>query len=90
MKGLWIVFLSIFIAELGDKTQLATLTFSIDQQISKWGIFAASSLALVLSSLIAVVVGSQLTHWINPKMLKIIAGLGFIGIGIFTLLNIRN
>jgi putative Ca2+/H+ antiporter (TMEM165/GDT1 family) len=90
MRALWIVFLSVFIAELGDKTQLATLTFSIDQQISKWGIFAASSLALVLSSLIAVVVGSQLTHWINPKMLKIIAGLGFIGIGIFALLSIKN
>ncbi len=90
MKALWIVFLSVFIAELGDKTQLATLTFSTDQQMNKWGIFAASSFALVLSSLIAVLVGSQLSHWINPRILKIFAGLGFIAIGIFTLLSVRN
>ena len=89
MKALWIVFLSVFIAELGDKTQLATLTFSTDQHLNKLGIFVASSLALVLSSLIAVLVGSQLSHWINPKILKIIAGLGFIGIGLFTLWSVR-
>ena len=85
MRSLWIVFFSVFIAELGDKTQLATLTFSTNPHLSKWGIFVASSLALVLSSLIAVLVGSQLSHWINPRILKIIAGLGFIGIGFFML-----
>ena len=85
MKTLWIVFFSVFIAELGDKTQLATLTFSTSQHLNKWGIFVASSLALVLSSLIAVLVGSQLSHWINPRTLKIIAGLGFIGIGFYVL-----
>jgi putative Ca2+/H+ antiporter (TMEM165/GDT1 family) len=89
MKSLWIVFFSVFIAELGDKTQLATLMFSTNQEINRWGIFVASSLALVLSSLIAVIVGSQLSHWINPRTLKIIAGLGFIGIGIFTIWSAR-
>jgi putative Ca2+/H+ antiporter (TMEM165/GDT1 family) len=89
MKALWIVFFSVFIAELGDKTQLATLTFSTDRQLNKWGIFAASSLALILSSLLAVLVGSQLSHWINPRILKLIAGLGFIAIGIFTLWSVR-
>ena len=89
MKPLWIVFFSVFIAELGDKTQLATLMFSTNQEINRWGIFVASSLALVLSSLIAVIVGSQLSHWINPRTLKIIAGLGFIGIGIFTIWSAR-
>ena len=89
MKALWVVFLSVFIAELGDKTQLATLTFSTNREMNKWGIFAASSLALILSSLLAVLVGSQLSHWINPKVLKTIAGSGFIAIGIFTLWSVR-
>lgn len=90
MKTIWVVFLSIFIAELGDKTQLATLMFSLDQGMSKPGIFLASSSALVLSSLMAVLVGSQLTHWINPRILKLLAGFGFIGIGLFTLWNIHH
>ena len=89
MKPLWIIFFSIFIAELGDKTQLATLMFSTNQEINRWGIFAASSLALVLSTLIAVIIGGLLSHWINPRILKMTAGLGFIGIGIFTLWNAR-
>lgn len=89
MKNLCLVFITVFLAELGDKTQLATLTFSIDRQTNKWGIFVASSLALVLSSLIAVIVGSQLGSWIHPKILRTIAGLGFVGIGIFTLFGIN-
>lgn len=90
MKTLWIVFLSILIAELGDKTQLATLMFSVDRGANRLGIFLASSSALVLSSLMAVIVGSQLTHWINPKILKLFAGIGFIGIGLFTLWNLHR
>ncbi len=90
MKGLWIVFISVFLAELGDKTQLATLIFATDGRLNKWGVFCASSLALILSSLIASLLGSQLSSWINPKTLKIIAGVGFIGIGAFMLFNIKS
>ena len=90
MKGLWIVFISVFLAELGDKTQLATLMFAADGGFNKWGVFFASSLALILSSLIAALLGSQLINWINPKMLKIVAGIGFIGIGAFMLFDIKN
>lgn len=49
MKDVWIVFVSIFLAELRDKTQLATLLFATNEKISKIGVFGASSLALVLS-----------------------------------------
>ncbi|MBF0237295.1 MAG: TMEM165/GDT1 family protein [SAR324 cluster bacterium] len=90
MKELWFVFASVFLAELGDKTQLATLMFSTNQELSKWGVFAASASALVLSSFLAVLVGSQLSHLINPRWLKIIAGAGFILIGLWTLWDIRN
>ena len=61
MLTLWPIFVTVLFAELGDKTQLATLLFAADQQVSKVGVFAASSAALVLSSLLAVLLGAQLS-----------------------------
>jgi len=88
--ALWSIFLIVFLAELGDKTQLATLLFAADQRISKVGVFTASAGALVLSSLIAVIVGSQLSNCIAPRVLKLIAGLGFLAIGVWALLDARS
>ncbi len=85
MKDLWMVFGSVFLAELGDKTQLATLMFATNEKISKVGVFGASSLALVLSVLLAVIFGNQISAYISPERLKVIAGLGFIYIGLWTL-----
>lgn len=48
-KILATVFISVFIAEMGDKTQLATMLFASDKEISKWTIFLGASLALWLS-----------------------------------------
>ena len=81
--------MTVFLAELGDKTQLATLLFAADQRVSKLGVFAASSAALVLSSLIAVLVGAQLSQYVSPKMLKLVAGAGFVAIGVWVLLDAR-
>jgi putative Ca2+/H+ antiporter (TMEM165/GDT1 family) len=61
MLTLWPIFVTVLFAELGDKTQLSTLLFAADQQVSKIGVFAASSAALVLSSLLAVLLGAQLS-----------------------------
>jgi putative Ca2+/H+ antiporter (TMEM165/GDT1 family) len=88
--NLWPIFATIFLAELGDKTQLATLLFAADQTTSKVGVFAASAGALVLSSLIAVIVGAQLSNYVSPRMLKIIAGLGFVVIGVWVLFDARS
>ncbi|MDL1871580.1 TMEM165/GDT1 family protein [Deltaproteobacteria bacterium PRO3] len=85
MKAMLPVFLSVFLAELGDKTQLATLLFATERQLARWQVFAAASAALVLSTLIAVLIGEQLTALISPKALKIVAGLGFVAIGVWTL-----
>lgn len=90
MLTLWPIFVTVFFAELGDKTQLATLLFAADQKASKLGVFAASSSALVLSSLLAVLVGAQLSLYVSPRMLKLIAGAGFVAIGIWVLLDART
>lgn len=88
--NLWPIFVTVFLAELGDKTQLATLLFAAKQDSSKMGVFLASAGALVLSSLIAVLVGSQLSAYIPPRALKLVAGIGFIAIGIWVLIDARN
>jgi putative Ca2+/H+ antiporter (TMEM165/GDT1 family) len=75
------VFLSVFVAELGDKTQLATLLFASDPQVSKLGVFLAAAGALVASSLLAVLVGEQLGAWVRPGLLQTIAGIAFVVIG---------
>lgn len=84
------VFLSVFMAELGDKTQLATLLFAADQNLSRWGVFAAASTALVFTSLIAVLFGAQISRIIPPSTLRVMAGLGFMAIGLWMLIGGRQ
>jgi len=84
-KILSVVFVSVFIAEMGDKTQLATMLFASDKEVSKWAIFLGASLALVAASGIGVLVGSTLSNYINEKYLHYAAGVGFVIIGLWTL-----
>jgi putative Ca2+/H+ antiporter (TMEM165/GDT1 family) len=79
------VFITIFIAEIGDKTQLATLLFAADKEVSKLTVFAGASLALIVAAGIGVLAGGVISHYISEKYLHYIAGLGFIGIGIWTI-----
>ena len=88
--ALWPIFVTVFLAELGDKTQLATLLFAAEAQTSRLGVFVAASTALVLSTLIAVLVGSQLSGVIPPRLLKLLAGIGFITIGVWVLFDART
>jgi putative Ca2+/H+ antiporter (TMEM165/GDT1 family) len=81
------VFATVFIAEIGDKTQLATMLFAAEAKTSKWTIFAGSALALTCAAAIGVVVGAQLERLIAPRTLKLIAGAGFIAIGLWTMLS---
>lgn len=84
-KILGIVFASVFIAEMGDKTQLATMLFASDKEVSKWTIFFGASLALIAASGIGVLAGSMLSNYINEKYLHYAAGMGFVLIGLWTL-----
>lgn len=86
MKAYAAVFFSVFVAELGDKTQLATLLFASRPDTSRVGVFLASSAALVASSLLAVLLGERLGAWLRPELLKTLAGGAFIAIGLWMLL----
>jgi putative Ca2+/H+ antiporter (TMEM165/GDT1 family) len=85
IKSLVVIFGTVFLAELGDKTQLATVLFAADKQHSALWVFAAASAALVASTAIGVAAGSALSHYVNTRHLSIVAGIGFIAIGAWTL-----
>ncbi len=86
-KILSTVFTSVFIAELGDKTQLATMLFASDKDTSKLTVFLGASLALVVTSALGVVAGSLLSQYVSEKFLHYLAGIGFIAIGVWTLVK---
>ena len=81
------VFATVFVAELGDKTQLATLLYAAEARNPKLTIFAASALALVLASAIGVLAGSLVAQHVSSKAISYVAGAGFIAIGIWTLFS---
>lgn len=82
---LFTVFAAVFVAELGDKTQLATLLFAADKEVSKWTVFVGASLALIVASAIGVLAGGLISQYISEKHLNYIAGIGFVVIGLWTL-----
>jgi putative Ca2+/H+ antiporter (TMEM165/GDT1 family) len=86
-KILLTVFATVFVAELGDKTQLATLLFAADKAASKWTVFIGASAALIATSAIGVLAGAAISGYVNPRHLHYLAGIGFIGIGVWTLLK---
>jgi putative Ca2+/H+ antiporter (TMEM165/GDT1 family) len=85
LKVFFTVLATVFVAELGDKTQLATMLFAADGEVSKLTVFFAASLALVVAAAIGVLAGSLLSTFISKKLLSYIAGVGFIAIGAYTL-----
>lgn len=70
----------VFLAELADKTQLTVLGLSAGSQ-SRVTVFLASSLALILSTLLAVLAGDALTQWVPQSVLETSVGLLFVGLG---------
>lgn len=76
-RGIWGIFsstfLTIFLAEIGDKTQLATLLISAESQ-SPWIVFTGAAIALITTSLIGVLLGTWLAKRLPPKTLETAAG----------------
>ena len=85
MSEIFVIFATVFLAELGDKTQLATLLFAAERNTSPLLVFLAAAGALVLSSALAVALGVGAERYLSALPLKLIAGLGFIAIGLWTL-----
>lgn len=79
------VFALIFLAELGDKTQLATMASAADQPHARLTILLAAASALVASTLVAVFFGAQITRWIPERVIKIAAGALFLLFGVLIL-----
>lgn len=73
-SGFWTIFgstfLTIFLAEIGDKTQLATLLMSAESH-APWVVFAGAASALVTTSLLGVLVGQWLATRLSPRTLEI-------------------
>jgi putative Ca2+/H+ antiporter (TMEM165/GDT1 family) len=74
-------FAAVFVAELGDKTQLATLTLASSG--SRWTVFFGSALALVASTAVAVLAGEAVARTIPPTWIRRAAGLIFLVMGAF-------
>ena len=79
------VFVTMFLAELGDKSQVAALLFASDRDVSKLTVYAAACAALMLAMAISVAAGGALAQFVSMKHLHYAAGLGFIAIGALTL-----
>ncbi len=87
MKNLFVIFGSVLLAELGDKTQIATMLYATERDIRPLYVFIAASSALVVSTLLAVLFGSTITRFVSTATLKLIAGIAFIGVGIWTIVE---
>jgi putative Ca2+/H+ antiporter (TMEM165/GDT1 family) len=86
----WRVFLTtfgvIFLAEMGDKTQLAAMTMSA-QSKKPWAVFIGSAVALTAVSAIGVLVGSVVGNYVPLEWIKRAAAVAFIVIGVLILLD---
>ncbi len=84
LRLLLTTFFTIFVAELGDKTQLATLSLA-SGKASRLTVFAGSALALVATSAIAVLAGDVVTRFIPPIWLRRASGVLFLVLGAIAL-----
>ena len=80
---------TVFLAELGDKTQLATMTFATTGK-SRWAVFLGAAAALVATSAIAVLAGEAVARVVPPAVLKRVAGGAFVVIGLWVLWSSRS
>ena len=80
-KSIFTAFFLVFLAELGDKTQLSTMLLA-SKSNSIWYVFIGSAIALVLSSLIGVLAGSVINRYIPANYIQMFSGIAFIIIGV--------
>ena len=76
---------AVFVAEMAAKTQLVTMLFATDKEVSKWLVFVGASLALIATSAIGVLGGGLISQYVSERALRAVDGICFIAIGIWTL-----
>jgi len=84
LKLLATTFMAVFLAEIGDKTQLATLALSSGTS-SRWSVFFGAALALIATTALAVLGGELVARFVSPALLRKIAGATFIALGVLYL-----
>ena len=84
LRVLFTTFGIIFLAEMGDKTQLAAMTMAA-QTKRPWAVFIGASVALAAVSALGVIVGSVIGDYVPLIWVKRIAAIAFIAIGVFML-----
>jgi len=82
----WTTFATVFLAELGDKTQLAAMTATA-RSGALLTVFAAASAALVCATAIGVLVGGTLFRFVPEYLIKYLAGSAFIAVGVWVLVK---
>jgi Ca2+/H+ antiporter, TMEM165/GDT1 family len=86
MKVFWLTFVTLFLAELGDKTQLSVILLTSKTKSALW-VFAGAATALVLVTFLGVLFGDVLLRYVPEKILKKAAALAFIAIGVLIFFN---
>ena len=86
LRVLLTTFVIIFLAEMGDKTQLAAMTMAANTK-KPWAVFIGASLALAAVSALGVLVGSVVGDYVPLEWIKRVAALAFIAIGVLMLLG---
>lgn len=85
IKLFLVTFASVFLAELGDKTQLATVLFASRSPAGALSVFVGAASALVLSTAVAVAAGAMFSTAVDGRYVTLAAGVGFVAIGLWTI-----
>ena len=86
---LFTTFITVFLAEMGDKTQLTTITLSSSTN-KPLAVFMGSSIALILATLLGALAGGSIANLIPDFILKLLSGIVFLSIGINLLAQSKN
>tara|TARA_B100000579_G_C22753496_1_gene815236 strand:- start:950 stop:1243 length:294 start_codon:yes stop_codon:yes gene_type:complete len=86
---LFTTFITVFLAEMGDKTQLTTITLSSTTN-KPLAVFMGSSIALILATLLGALAGGSIANLVPDFMLKLLSGMVFLIIGINLLAQNKN
>jgi len=87
IKIFLITFITIFMAELGDKTQIATFLYASDRGHSKVSVFLGASLALLCTTALAVILGNFVGKWLSSRYVTLGSGVLFILVGIWIIIR---